>query len=74
MSHHLSCSLSSSSLLRLVGYTADITGATVELAVGLPSSKPTSQTIPLSKRAIAVAQQPPNSLVYSRHLHRNLEG
>ena len=70
---HLSCSLSSSNLLPLAGYTADITGAAAELAVGLPSGKPTSQTLPLSRRAVAVVRQPLDSSVYSRRHHRSHE-
>ena len=71
---HLSCSLSSSNLLPLAGYTADTTGAAAGLAVGLPSGKPTSQTLPLSRRAVAVAQQPLGFSVCSHHHHRSHEG
>lgn len=74
LSCHLSCSLSSSNLLRLASYTADITGATAGLAVGLPSGKPTSQTLPLSRRVVAVVRQPLDSSVYSHHHHRSHEG
>ena len=70
---HLSCSLSSSSL-RLLGYIVDITVAVAELAFGLPSGKLISQTLPLSRQAIAVARQPLDSSVCSRHHHRSHEG
>ena len=70
---HPSCSLSSSNLHLPVDYTTDITGVVAMLVVGLPSGKPTGQTVPLSRRAVAV-RQPLSSSVCSRRHHRSHEG